>query len=264
MEMQFIARIAENIEQMGVKPAAMEKEDEEEEEEESETIELPESDLQDGQQIALAPQETEALQKMASTPALSGDIPVAIFDSAMQEFSGDSTLAEEFFDIIATFHNLNCSNRILKHIVQFLNRQVPSTANAAICAFKLPLIGVEPTSSKFPLALRHALQLIRNAILQQQNRQKRLLIAEKASYTILPLAINKDIDIEIRKVIGSVLSQVVKVLGSAENIIRVVDSLQAMNRVQEADRILTNGIKQFPANKPLQRKYLELHPRHGT
>ena len=131
-----------------------------------------------------------------------------------------------------------------------------------MCAFKLPLVGVDPTSSKFPLALRHALQLVRASIVQQQhNKQKKLQIAEKAACSILPLTINRDIDLEIQKVITSVIRQIVKILGTSDHVLDVVESLQKQDRIVEADRLLMHGLKQYPSSKKLRRKYSELHPK---
>jgi U3 small nucleolar RNA-associated protein 6 len=264
LEMLFISKITENLLQLGVKSdeeVRRKLEEQSIDEIGADVIELPDVDLEDINEKALEPLDTQALQNMASTPALSGDIPVAIFDAAMKEFDGDATIAEQFFDIMAEFHKLSCTSRLLKHIVQYLGRQVPATASGAICAFKLPLVGVDTASSKFPLALRHSLQLVRASIVQQHNRQKKLQITEKFACAILPLAVNQEIDSEIQTVIGSVLTQIVKLLGNGENVLNVVESLQTQQRVTEADRLLVNGLKQFSTSKRLQRKYLELHPR---
>jgi U3 small nucleolar RNA-associated protein 6 len=262
LEMMFISKIAKNLEDMGISSSesgslaisqsqAMEGNT-------TDMIELPD----DSEQIPMESLDTQALRHIATTPALSGDIPIAIFDAVMKEFDGDALLAEQIFDVIASFFQLTCTQRILKHIVQCLSRQVPATPSGAICAFKLPLVGIEPTSHKFPLALRHGLQLIRASIVQQQqNRDKRLLIAEKAAYIILPFAINKDIDDEIQTVIGSVLSQIVKILGSPEHVLNVVNFLQTKDRLIEADRLLRNSLQQFATSKRLQRKFLEFHPK---
>jgi U3 small nucleolar RNA-associated protein 6 len=263
LEMLFISKISENLLQLGVTSDQEDSLAVEEvqtiDETTADIIELPDVDLEHTGSKTLEPLDTQALRNMASTPALSGDIVIAIFDTAMKEFDDDATLAEQFFDIIAEFHKLSCTQRLLKHIVQCLGRQVPATVSGAICVFKLPLVGVDPTSSKFPLALRHALQLIRASIVQQHNKQKRLNIAEKVACTILPLVVNNDIDSEIQTVIGSVLSQIVKLLGNGENVLHVVESLQAQSRVEEADRLLKNGLKQFSTSKRLQKKYIELH-----
>jgi U3 small nucleolar RNA-associated protein 6 len=260
LEMLFISKIAKNLEDMGInstQPATAKigqvlptQEDT------TDMIELPD----DSEQKPLESLDTQALRNMAATPALSGDIPIAVFDAAMTEFNGDALVAEQIFDVIACFFQLSCSQRILKHIVQYLGRQVPATPSGAICAFKFPLVGIEPTSHKFPLALRHGLQLIRASIVQQQqNRDKKLLIAEKAAYVVLPFAINKDIDAEIQTVIGSVLSQIVKLLGNPENVLNVVNSLQVNGRLVEADRLLKNSLQQFATSKRLHRKFLEFH-----
>ena len=199
-----------------------------------------------------------ALKSMASTPALTGAIPIAIFDSAMKEFDGDSALAEQMFDIVAEFPSLTSCQKILKHVMFVLGRQVPATANWAMCSFKLPLVGIKPTSHKFPMALRHALQLLRAAIVQQRRTQTKYEIAERAALELSPMTFDPEVDPEIQKVIASVLKQTVMVLGSGTRLVTVIETLQKEERLNEARPLLKLGLKQDASSKALQRKYTEL------
>jgi U3 small nucleolar RNA-associated protein 6 len=254
LEMLYIAKTADNLRVLGVK--------------DSRDIQEPttEADNLDADEIALptltsedinpslAPEDPEdqiALQNLAATPALSGQIPIAIFDAAMKEFNGEAILAEGFFDRVAQFPGLLCCQKILGHIVRYLSNQSPITPSSAICSFKQPLIGIDPTSSKFPAALRQALQAIRASIQKNQNNQDRERVAREATLTLLPIVDHPDLDPEIQKVILSILTQSVKVLGSGDAVSDLVDMLRKRRKGQEAQRLLSIGTRQYPGHARL-------------
>ena len=179
----------------------------------------------------------------------------------MKQFDGDSVLAEQLFDTIAAFHHLSCCTKILKHIVFVLGRQVPATANWALCSFKLPLVGIEHTSSKFPMALRHALQLLRAAIVQQRKTNTRYLVAQKAAMALLPLATDDTVDEEMQKIVAGVLKQTVQIMGCTRTA-EAVSILQEQNQAEAASIYLKIGLKHNPAHKLLQAKFNELQQRN--
>jgi len=258
LEMRYIAKTSEQLFVLGATTPI-----------EPQTLQLQDTSRQDATELTLVEEVSSArsaeassddklaLESMAATPVLGGAIPAAIFDSAMKDFDGDAALAEQFFDTVAEFHHLPCCLTILKHIFQFLQRQVPATSNWAVCSFKLPLVGIEPTSSKFPMALRHALQMLRAAMGQQRRAKTKYQTAEKASLVLLPLAIDEIVDHEVQKVVLTVLKQMNKVMGS-DRTADVVGVLLQRGRLVEANYLLKLALKQEATNRQLQAKFAEL------
>jgi U3 small nucleolar RNA-associated protein 6 len=149
------------------------------------------------------------LQNLASMPALSGAIPIAIFDSAMKHFKNDETLAEQFFDLVSEFDQTPCSRRILQHILDFLIHSRPRTMSACICKFKLPLFGVVPTSPDFPGALRESLQTIRGSMEELPEAKKQ--VASRAVSWLTQLMQNADLDSDVRTALTASIRQFSKI-----------------------------------------------------
>lgn len=195
-----------------------------------------------------------ALNSMIATPVLNGAIPTAIFDSAMKEFGGDALLAEQFFDVVAEYGHLACCTTILKHVFDHLHRQVPATSSWAICSYKLALVGVETTSSKFPMALRLGLQRLRAAMGQQRRAKTKFQTAQKAAITLLPLVTDSTVDHEVQKVVRTVIKQMYKIMG-ADMTADVVAILQKQQKLADADYLLKLAIKQDTTNKKLHASF---------
>lgn len=94
------------------------------------------------------------LKSLEVLPVVSGAIPIAIFDAAMKQFEVDVTVGEEFFDIIAQFHEVPHTGKILQHITSSLLNTASSSPAALSCFIRQPLVGVEAISPRFPVALR--------------------------------------------------------------------------------------------------------------
>ncbi len=106
----------------------------------------------------------EVLKILATTPVLSGAIPMAIFDRAMNQFGEDATLGENFFDMIAKFQDVHCVNKILQHIIDRLLAVAPSEHPTLFCLIRQPVIGVQILSPDFPRALGTSLQRLNSAM----------------------------------------------------------------------------------------------------
>ena len=141
------------------------------------------------------------LQNLASMPALSGAIPIAIFDSAMKHFKNDESLAEQFFDLVAEFDQTPCSRRILQHILDSLIHSRPKSMSACICRFKLPLLGVLPASPNFPGALRQSLHAVRGSM-EELPEAKKQLAGRAASLLAQPVQ-NADLDEDVRTALAA-------------------------------------------------------------
>ena len=109
------------------------------------------------------PVDRNALQNLSATPALSGAIPIAIFDAAMEQFE-DESLGERFFDMIAGFQGLPCLNRILQHVADSLIAMRPNGPAALSCFVRQPTLSIETKSSEFPRALDCALDRLKSSI----------------------------------------------------------------------------------------------------
>ncbi|KAL8945192.1 MAG: hypothetical protein Q9211_000273 [Gyalolechia sp. 1 TL-2023] len=96
---------------------------------------------------------TELNRNILSTSALSGAIPIAVFNSAMEKFPRDTTFGAQMFGIVALFHQLQCTRRILEHIAETLMEIAPDDAASLKCSINEPVVGVGPTSTELPSAL---------------------------------------------------------------------------------------------------------------
>ncbi|KAA8646082.1 hypothetical protein EYZ11_003752 [Aspergillus tanneri] len=94
-----------------------------------------------------------ALQTLNSTPALSGAIPMAIFDTAMKNFNNDDKFGHEFYNMALEFEAVPCLRKILEHVVAVMQETNPDSYLAQICHIRLPTAGIHPTSPEFPRAL---------------------------------------------------------------------------------------------------------------
>ncbi|KAJ5574143.1 RNA-processing protein HAT helix [Penicillium hispanicum] len=175
----------------------------------SQAVEGPSLDDTDADMIAV-PQITEedinpgtadddanenALQTLNATPALSGAIPVAIFDSAMKNFRNDDQFGAEFYEMVSEFEDAPCLRTILGHVVETLRAHQPASPRTQICYIKLPTAGVRITSPEFPRALGSSLTR-----LKESQPLSRLLAQEVAAW-LQPIGETEDLDPSLKKVI---------------------------------------------------------------
>ncbi len=142
------------------------------------------------------------------SPALTGAIPLAIFDAAMKEFPTDERLAARFFDVFAGFPQLSCTWTLLQHVVEHqlsLASQSPSTL---ACSFRLPLIGVNHRSADFPAALRSSFERLRNGFDTTSNPSALALAAIDWLLSLLDIdglddSVRIALSLMLRKVVGT-------------------------------------------------------------
>lgn len=104
-----------------------------------------------------------ALSNLDKSPALTGEIPRAIFDAAMECFK-DENLGERFFDLVASFQGLDCSVKLLEHIVESLSAMQAKSPATLICYIRQPICDIEAVSPEFPRALSDALSRLNTSI----------------------------------------------------------------------------------------------------
>ena len=113
-----------------------------------------------------------ALQKLDATPAMSGAIPKALFDSAMNTFKHDMSLAQRFFDMFAEHYQVPCSTAVLGHVVDHMVCTDQLSPLTLSCQCKMPIIGLAPDSPAFPVALRESLRRVRQSLLDSPNKSE--------------------------------------------------------------------------------------------
>ena len=161
--------------------------------------------------------DAEALQKLASAPALTGALPKAIFDAAMKQFNDDARLADDIFDICASFDTVPSTKTILQHIIEHLEATSLDSAENVICRAKMELFNVQPLSAEFPAALRTSLAHIRGTQSPKSDKVRRAL-AEKAKLMMLPFFEYKnDMDKDVMAVLEASLRRYLKQLSPAKS-----------------------------------------------
>jgi U3 small nucleolar RNA-associated protein 6 len=176
----------------------------------------------------------DALSTMAKTPALTGGIPIAVFDAAMKEFNNEVILAEDMFDVVAEFSSLDICTRILEHILQFLDDHV--SANG--CSFRFALLGVDPLSVEYPMALRASIQSYRSFLASSSDSQHQLRLAQRVIRAFLPLSLVEDTLPDLLDVVNAILKECIALLESDDRVQAVVRSLEERNKDEEAGHLI--------------------------
>ena len=140
----------------------------------------------------------QALSNLNSTPALTGAIPLTIFDAAMKQFQYDDRFGAEFYDMVLEFSETPCFLKIEEHVVNTMRTHSPTSPRAQICYIKLPTAGVDVTSATFPRAFGTSLARLRESALTQD-------LAREVVAWLRPLADVETLDAALKKVIEATL-----------------------------------------------------------
>ena len=151
-------------------------------------------------------QEVDAahIQRLSSAPAFTGAIPIAIFDAAMKQFKNNKEVAEEIFEVVASFDQVPSARKILQHILDHM-RTVHAVSEPEIlfCEARLSIFGIVPLSSEFPVALGPCLVNLGKGIKQMADK-KRPRRAEKAAEVLLRFCkLRKEMNEDVMTVIES-------------------------------------------------------------
>ncbi|KAI4091793.1 MAG: hypothetical protein LQ344_003897 [Seirophora lacunosa] len=154
-----------------------------------------------------------AESKIASTPALNGAIPIAICDSAMKRFPSDATYGAQLFGMVAGFSQLQCTRRILQHIVGTLLTAAPTSPATLDCFISEPVIGISTTSPEFPEALITVLDRFDSTMRKfgsmddaQDSTRKCASVSRHMITWIMPYLAIPELDPDIRSVLRSMVS----------------------------------------------------------
>ena len=158
--------------------------------------------------------EQEVLEKLSTGPALSGAIPIAIFDAAMKHFKESDELCQRFFDMVAGFEEIPCQQSILSHIMDTLRSIAPKNPETLIRWIQQPIIGINITSPASPILLGHCLDRMKKSFetltpispaagtAQQVSILGQRVIAWMLSYQ------TENYDADVRKVIETTIRKV--------------------------------------------------------
>ncbi|KAM7203166.1 U3 small nucleolar RNA-associated protein 6 domain containing protein [Naviculisporaceae sp. PSN 640] len=142
----------------------------------------------------------EATKKLEQSPALSGAIPIAIFDiSKKQRFWGPAA-AEIFFDMFAGYGGrVSCQDKILQHVLDVMTEQFPKHPCTGSCWVRQPVVGLAVDTPEFPKALRESLGRLKVAMAETENKK---VLAQKLVAWIDTVLAVEGVDEAIKTVLG--------------------------------------------------------------
>ena len=146
-----------------------------------------------------------ALQNLASTPALSGAIPLAIFDNAMKNFNNDDRFGQEFYNMAEEFQEAPCLREILEYVVEVMRQTKPGSYRTHICYAKVPIAGISVNSPEFPRAFGTSL-----ARLREHGPDHNL--AQEVVAWLKPLEKADDLDPALQKVLAATIGSAARSL----------------------------------------------------
>jgi U3 small nucleolar RNA-associated protein 6 len=146
-----------------------------------------------------------ALQNLESTPAMSGAIPIAIFDAMTAHFNKPS-IGFDFFNLVLEYDQLPASRKIVEHIERKLLDDYPRDWQAQACHIQAPLTLISPSSPEFPAAFKLSLARLKSARKDTNSAE----FTSWAQSLLEKLLKEPDLDQGIRTVAESVLASWLK------------------------------------------------------
>lgn len=140
----------------------------------------------------------EAAQDPATTPALQGAIPIAIFEAARKQQFYTPAAAEAFFDMFVVFVDVPCQAKVLQHVLDTIRSESPKDCATCSCYIKEPLVGVDYKSPTFPGALGRALETMKEMMEVTNDKEG---LSKKTLAWIEPILAVEDLDPGIKTVL---------------------------------------------------------------
>ena len=144
----------------------------------------------------------EAVKDPMTTPALNGAIPLAIFDDARKQSFFSASVAEDFFNMFAAFDQVLCLPKILQHVIDSMMETYPTDSSTHSCFVRQPIIGINPRSSKFPMALASSLDRLKSSKEKASDKGK---LSGKVASWMEPILSLDNLDPGIRTVLNHTL-----------------------------------------------------------
>jgi len=148
-----------------------------------------------------------ALEKLDSTPAMNGAIPVAVFDAAMAQFDNDPSIGHAFFDLVVSFNQIPPARSILTHLEHKLLATSPRSWHTQACHIHSPLATTAVSSPDFPTAFRESLGRLRQALQEPGDEDELTTWTQSWFGTMLE---DEELDPAIRKIVQSQLGSLSK------------------------------------------------------
>lgn len=205
------------------------------------------------------------LAELYLVPALSGAIPMAIFDAAMKQFNDETILGQQFFDIVASFHYVPCVAKVSQHVVDGLIAARPDSPHTLACYIQQPTLIVGTKSADFPAAIRTSLDRLRSSMeilstTQSVNSspQARSTLAHRVVQWLLRVLEADDMDSDIalvlhvtlKKTWARYLMDLVDDTGvTSDELSSLLKQLQAQGLPELAGSIITVGSRLWPKDK---------------
>ncbi|KAI0802913.1 U3 small nucleolar RNA-associated protein 6-domain-containing protein [Xylaria sp. FL0064] len=142
--------------------------------------------------------DAETTSKLKNNPALDGTIPLAIFDVAKKQPFFNAAVAEQFFNVFATFTKISIQARIIQHVLDSMNELYPNDAATCYCYIRQPLIGLDPNTPAYPKALKETLGRIKSTLATTTNAKA---LSSKLKSWLETLLFSEDLDSAIRTVL---------------------------------------------------------------
>ena len=144
------------------------------------------------------------LEKLNTNPALSGAIPMAVFDAGYTKL-GSEAFGLAFFDMVADFVELPCQHTILEHILeQTRAASQPSDPALSFRFVQQPTIGISVHSAAFPAAFGRALSRMKLSE-RSQTKDDPGRAFEHHMIDWLLLYLEEDLDPDLRKALEMTL-----------------------------------------------------------
>ncbi|MCJ1400814.1 U3 snoRNP protein [Xylographa trunciseda] len=194
------------------------------------------------------------LQTLNKIPVLTGAIPIAIFDAAMENFK-DVSLGERFYNVAIGFNSVGCTAQICRHIADILTSLDPTSPASISCFIRKPLAGMQTSSTEFPAMLGLALKQLK---IKMESHLSLELIDRSVDWLLTYMSA-ADIDPDIRTVIIATLSRIMsqyktmvltKGGGSSDRVADLLQEFQARGLEKLSFSIIVWSLKVWP-----------LHPR---
>ncbi|KAK5099059.1 U3 snoRNP protein [Exophiala xenobiotica] len=105
-----------------------------------------------------------AVANLKSTPVMTGAIPIAIFDAAVEQFHHDADLAFNFHEEIAGLRHIPPIAAIEIHITEVLQEISSSSWQAQACLISIATLGMNQDDPAYPAALRELFRRINRGL----------------------------------------------------------------------------------------------------
>ncbi|KAI9822313.1 MAG: U3 snoRNP protein [Pycnora praestabilis] len=260
LEMVYIAKIAARRQILGLdRTRSPTNQDPSRQKSDEDMIELPEITAEDINPSLKGDRSVDetTLQTLDSTPALTGAIPIAIFDAGMKQFQNSIDLGGRFFDMFVEFEKVPCLQTILQHVVDKLLVAAPTSTLALVPWIRQPAVGIEVTSVKFPSAVAICLERLKSSL---HNSVETATLALKIIDWLWPFLSNEELDPSIHKVLSAKLrknirafEQAVKAEGGADGneVADVVGRLHQAGMLSEAGTLKAGSLGFCDSNQVL-------------